>query len=492
MKKVSVIIVTMNRKKDLQDCLRSYRNQSYKSIEIIVVDNSKINIGAAGGRNKGVKSAKGDYYLFSDDDVVADKNMVAKMVKFFESNSDIGVAQPLIFEKGRPDRLQGAGHAINLWTGRISAWGAGEKNTGQYDLTREIPLCGCIWMVRKEVFDKTGGYDNEYFIPYEDSDFCMKIVRLGYKNYCLGNAFALHRGRKSTFVHPLVELIGITTPQRSFRVARNKIIFLTKHASYRQKLVFFTVFFPLYLAVHSLLIAVSFRLDIFINYWQGVFSGLRYLSNFIYKHLLYWLMSWQEPVVQLLDANIKTVLDVGCGQGLPMLSIKSRINLDRTVGVDLFEPYLDYCKQNNIHDEYLKIDVRKLPYPAKSFDAVISLQVMEHLPKKEAWKVLEKMEKIARKQVVVAMPIGEMYHPAVDNNPLQLHKSSFTPEEFIKRGYKVLKFGRKDILGETGIVHKVKSIWLRRLIFVLNFLLTPLYYSVQSLSNYHIYAYKNK
>jgi hypothetical protein len=115
---------------------------------------------------------------------------------------------------------------------------------------------------------------------------------------------------------------------------------------------------------------------------------------------------------------------------------------------------------------------------------------MEHLPKADAWKVLKNMERIARKQVIVAMPIGEMYHPAVDNNPLQLHKSSFVPEDFTKRGYKVLKFGRKDILGEIGVVHKFSSPLIRRSIFILNFLLTPLYYLNQSFSDYHMYAYK--
>lgn len=491
MKKVSVIIVTMNRKDDLKDCLASYKKQNYKPVEIIIVDNSKVNLGAAEGRNVGARKANGEYLLFSDDDVVADRNMVKNLVDFFESNTKAGVVQPLISEKGKPDVLQGAGHAINLWTGRITAWGAGEKNTGQYDAIRQVPLCGCIWMVRKDVFDQTGGYDDEYFIPYEDSDFCLRVSRLGYKNYCMGAATALHRGRKSTFVHPWVELIGITSPERAYRVARNKIIFISKHGSQIQNMVFMGLFLPAYITIHSFMIMVSGRLDILGKYWQGIFSGVAYFLTKTYNNLLYWLMSWQEPVVQLFDPQVKSILDVGCGQGLPMLNIKSRRNLDRTVGVDLFDPYLKYCKQNRIHDEYVKIDVRKLSFAPKSFDAVISLQVMEHLSKADAWKVLKNMEKIARKQVIVAMPIGDMYHPAVDNNPLQLHKSSFVPDDFIKRGYKVLKFGRKEILGEIGIVHKFNSPIIRRIIFILNFLLTPLYYFNQSFSDYHMYAYKN-
>ncbi|MFH1863975.1 MAG: hypothetical protein ABIJ85_03685, partial [bacterium] len=86
--------------------------------------------------------------------------------------------------------------------------------------------------------------------------------------------------------------------------------------------------------------------------------------------------------------------------------------------------------------------------------------------------------------------IGEMHHPAVDNNPLQLHKSAFHPEEFEKRGYKVTKFGRKSLLGENGIVHKTRNDILRKFIYSLNFVMSPLFYAIPSLNDYHFYAVK--
>lgn len=512
MKKVSVIIVTMDRKKDLEDCLLSYTQQNYKQIEIVVVNNgsgkglsvwlkrnypkvilieNKKNLGAAEGRNIGAGKANGDIFLFSDDDVIADRNMIKKMVNFFDRNKHVGVAQPLIFEKGNPEIMQGAGHNINLTTGRIAAWGAGEKNTGQYNRIRNIPLCGCIWMVKRSIFEDVGGYDDVFFIPYEDSDFSLRVSRFGYINYCVGSATAFHRGRKTTFIHPWIEFLGITSPERAYRVARNKIIFITKHSSKKQKIIFFGIFLPIYISLQSLVILTTGRFDILVRYWHGIISGIGYFIDSAYKKIIYWLISWQEPVVYLLKPSVKTLLDVGCGEGLPMQNIKSRRKLDYTVGVDLFDPYLQYCKQNQIHDRYFKVDVRKLPFRNKSFDAVISLQVLEHLTKKEAWKVLKKMEKIAKKQVIVATPIGEMYHPAVDKNKLQLHHSSFQPEDFEKRGFKVMMFGRKDLLGEHGIVHKLQNNFLKKILFVFNFMLTPIYFLIPSFNDYHVYAYKN-
>ncbi len=144
-----------------------------------------------------------------------------------------------------------------------------------------------------------------------------------------------------------------------------------------------------------------------------------------------------------------------------------------------------------IHNDYLISDVRKLPFKDKTYDVVMALQVLEHLPKKDAWKLLSKMEKIAKKQVIVATPIGEMYHPPVDGNNLQLHLSEFLPEEFEKKGYKVVKVGLKQITGENGIVHRVQNDILRKIIYAVNIVITLVLYVWQSQANYYLVAYKN-
>jgi 2-polyprenyl-3-methyl-5-hydroxy-6-metoxy-1,4-benzoquinol methylase len=210
----------------------------------------------------------------------------------------------------------------------------------------------------------------------------------------------------------------------------------------------------------------------------------------MFRKILLFAMSLQEPACWIIDRQAKTVLDVGSGPGLPMELLKVWHRFKLTVGVDVFKPYLNETKKKKIHDKYVLQDIRKLDFPDKSYDVVIALQVIEHLEKKEAWKLIAKMEKIAKRQVILATPIGYMYHHHTDNNPHQEHKSEFLPEELEKKGYKILKFGRKEILGEHGIVH-TKNAALRKIYFFINFLLTPVYYFVQPFSNYHVYAYKN-
>lgn len=293
--KVSVVVVSKDRKEDLIECIDGYLNSSYKPLEVIVVDNasspplktwfkkrypnvklilSVSNVGAAEGRNVGLREAHGDYIVFSDDDAYPDRNMVKHLVEAFKQQEDAGIIQPLVYDKQKKNLLQGAGHSISTLTGRITAWGVREKDTGQYEGLREVPMCGCVWMVKREVFEKIGEYDEEYFIPYEDSDFSIRASEAGYKNYCYSKAKTWHQGIKTSFIHPWLEWLGITSSERAYRVARNKLLFMRKHSPFPQNLLFFFGIFPLMLFTHSLIILATRRLDVLAKYWGGVFSGL--------------------------------------------------------------------------------------------------------------------------------------------------------------------------------------------------------------------------
>lgn len=525
-KKVSVVIVTKDRKKDLVECVDSYLACLYKNLEIIVVDNASkpplliwfpqkyktvklittdANLGAAEGRNVGFAQATGEYIVFTDDDAYADKDMVSELVKVFEEHKNAGIAQPLVYDKNAKQMLQGAGHDINLLTGRIIAWGVQEKDTGQYVGIRKVPMCGCVWMVARKVFTKIGTYDEDYFIPYEDSDFSIRARKAGFGLYCNSMAKTWHQGIKTTYVHPWVEWLGITSPVRAYRVARNKIIFMRKHSPFPQNLFFFFIMLPCYALAHSLIIILARRFDILLQYWLGLISGIIYALAFPFlglreqykvldnklKPFKMFLMAWTDPIPLVTDKNVRTILDLGCGDGKLMIMIKSRRHIDKAVGVDIFEADLDSARARNTHEEYLLQDVRKVSFPKKSFDLVLSSHVVEHLPKMDAEKFIAKMEAMANKQVIIATPIGETYHPAVGGNIHQMHLSSFVPEDFHKMGYKTINYGWKWLLAEDGLAHTVKSELARKLVYGFNILVTPIYYLFPQISDYVFVAYKD-
>lgn len=527
-KLVSVVIVTHNRKKDLLECVDSYFKSSYYPIEVIVVDNasnppiatwlpkkypsiklitSDCNLGAAEGRNRGLAQAKGKYILFTDDDALADVNMVEYLVEAVRQKKDAGIIQPLVYDKQKKNMLQGAGHDIDLTTGRIKAWGVREIDRGQYEGLRKVPMCGCVWMVKREVFEKVGNFDAEYFIPYEDSDFCLRVSNAGFEIYCYSNAKAWHQGLKSTYVHPWIEWLGITSKERAYRVARNKIIFMRKHSPFPNNLIFFFLLLPSYAAMHSLIVATTGRLDILTKYWLGLISGIFYALIYpiraklikIYDKfdeslhpLKMILMAWTDPLTWVINRKGKTILDLACGQGKPMELIKYRMKVKRAVGVDLFEPYIEQAKKKHIHDQYILADIRKVKFRPKSFDIVLASHVLEHLSKKDAFGVLDNMERWAKKQVIVTTPIGEHYHALEDGNILQLHVSSFMPVDFEKRGYKIKKYGWKWLLGDKGLVHKaIGNDIIKKAFYAINILATPIYYLFQGTCDYVFVAWKD-
>ncbi|KKQ25813.1 MAG: hypothetical protein US39_C0004G0058 [Microgenomates group bacterium GW2011_GWC1_37_12b] len=298
---VSAVIVTMNRKDELIDCIDSLIKSKCIFSEIVVVDNgskiptksflskkfpkvkiirSEVNIGAAAGRNLGIKNVNGDFIFFMDDDAVIDNMAICQMLEVFKKYKNVGLVQPKVYDKDQPTVIQGAGHTINLMTGRAKAWGIMEPDHGQYDNDREIPMTGGIVLVKKSVIKKIGVFDEDYFIPYEDSDLCMRATKAGFKVYCSGEAKSWHQGKKATAVNPRLEWMGVTTPERAYRIARNKIIFMRKHAPLANKVIFMLVILPFYALAHSAIIVSSNRFDIFFNYWKGLFSGLLYFLTY--------------------------------------------------------------------------------------------------------------------------------------------------------------------------------------------------------------------
>ncbi|MDD5037926.1 MAG: methyltransferase domain-containing protein [Dehalococcoidales bacterium] len=157
-----------------------------------------------------------------------------------------------------------------------------------------------------------------------------------------------------------------------------------------------------------------------------------------------------NTVGRLIDKEARTVLDVGCGKGEPMMAI-NRHQHYLTVGIDVFEPYLRECRRQGIHHQYLLGDIRKLPFRDKSFDVVLCMEVLEHLERADGEKLLRDMERTARKQVLLTTPVGKYQQESFEGNPHQEHKYIWSPDEMQALGYKVTGIGWRNLGGKAGI-----------------------------------------
>ena len=166
--------------------------------------------------------------------------------------------------------------------------------------------------------------------------------------------------------------------------------------------------------------------------------------------------------------NCESVLDLGCGPSSPLQYCK---NVKHSVGVEAFTDYLNRSKKSEIHTEYLNKNIKDVNFPNDSFDAVIFIEVLEHLTENEGMQILEKAGNWAKKKIIVTSPNGFINQKEVDNNPLQKHLSGWDYKKMRKMGFKIrglagLKFlrqeGQSDVM-EGELLHSIrfrpKSFW---------------------------------
>lgn len=162
-----------------------------------------------------------------------------------------------------------------------------------------------------------------------------------------------------------------------------------------------------------------------------------------------------HTTIYCLQKNLKdceTALDLGCGSSSPLKYCK---NIEYSVGVESFKPSLEESKKKKIHTEYIEKKIEEVDFPENSFDAVVMIEVLEHLTEESGYAMLKKAEKWAKKKVIVSTPNGFLPQNPYDNNPFQKHLSGWGIKMmkelgFHCRGLSGFKFIRYDTPIEAG------------------------------------------
>lgn len=162
-------------------------------------------------------------------------------------------------------------------------------------------------------------------------------------------------------------------------------------------------------------------------------------------------------------SDCESVLDVACGSASPIRGFSHR--LKHSVGVDGFEPSIEKSRQAGIHSEYRKMNVLEIgdKFAPGSFDAVVALDLIEHLEKPDAQKLIQMMERIAAKKIIIFTPNGFLPQGEFENNAYQRHVSGWSVSEMRELGYKVYGVnGWKPLRGEFARVRfKPETLWNR-------------------------------
>jgi len=230
---LSIIIVNYNVKEFLQNLIHSIEKASSNLIkEIIIIDNAsddgsvefirekfpqiklianQKNLGFGKANNIGLKQASGKFILLINPDTLVAEDTFDKMITFFNENKNVGLAGCKILNPDGTLQLPCRRSFPGPWTSFTKVTGLStlfpkSKIFARYNLTYldenqtyEVDaISGSFMMMRREVFEKVGGFDEQFFMYGEDLDLCYRIQKAGYKVFYVHSTQIIHYKGEST------------------------------------------------------------------------------------------------------------------------------------------------------------------------------------------------------------------------------------------------------------------------------------------------------
>ncbi len=241
---VFVIILNYNHHADTLACLASVFQNDYKNFKVILLDHASSNdtaeairnaysqvqiiplvenLGYAGNNNIGIGLALeqgADWILVLNDDTVLDTSCLSSLIQIGELDADIGMLGPMVYHFNEQDVIQSAGGMLGKYWNSIHL-GQNEPDRGQFSAIREVDwISGCAILVRRAVIEQVGMLDPNYFLYWEEIDWCLRASRAGWKIVHVPQARLWHKGVQRDYQ---------PQPFVTYYVTRNHLFLLSKH-----------------------------------------------------------------------------------------------------------------------------------------------------------------------------------------------------------------------------------------------------------------------
>lgn len=201
-----------------------YIKHRYKDVVSLKAIQNGANYGYAGGNNRGIRHATGDYILVCNNDLILDKNLVKELVTTARQNEAAATVPKLMF-KNKPGYINNAGselHPDKDWP--ITELGFDKKDSKKYSKTREVTaFCGACVLFSRSFLENVGLFDKRFFMYFEDGDLSWRGQKAGYKFFYSPKALAYHE-------HTGTSKEG--SPLFNHFVGRNRLLILLKHAGF--------------------------------------------------------------------------------------------------------------------------------------------------------------------------------------------------------------------------------------------------------------------
>ena len=242
---VSIITVNYNGCRHTLELLKSIQELTYPNIELIVVDNCSSesvdpiaeefplvtlvklqkNLGFAGGNNAGIQIANGDYFYLVNNDTVLTEGCIEPLIDRIRTSPKTGMVCPKILYHEQPDIIQYAGYTpIHPITVRNKGIGFQEPDMGQYNNATETALAhGAAMFIPRSVVADVGLMAPQYFLYYEEIDYCERIKRAGYRIWYEPDSTILHKESMS---------VGKESTLKAYYMSRNRLLYLRRNVQW--------------------------------------------------------------------------------------------------------------------------------------------------------------------------------------------------------------------------------------------------------------------
>lgn len=197
-----IILIDNNSNKDEESYLYLEKLAQYINVTIIKSDE---NLGFAKANNKGMDIAKGRNFLLLNPDVVLHNNIVKTLSDYLDSHEDVGMAGPKVLNvdgsfqqpclRGKPYPKDTLFHLIGLakafpnnpYFNGYALW-----HLDRDEINECGALSGCCMMLKKTLYEKIGGMDEQFFLYQEETDWGLRTAKAGYKTIYNPNAVITH------------------------------------------------------------------------------------------------------------------------------------------------------------------------------------------------------------------------------------------------------------------------------------------------------------
>lgn len=254
------LVIVDNKSKDSSiDIIESYE----KEINIKLIKND-INKGFAEACNTAAKISKGKYIFITNQDVIFPSDIFIRLKKIYnnlKNDLEIVISPALIFENGTIHYFGAKIHFLGFsYTPEL-----GEKLPKKRIIKKTERFSGGGSFMKKDFFLEMGGFDESFFMYYEDTDLSLKMLRIGHKIYTTNDTFLIHQKNYQTL-----------NDSQYFFLERNRFIVLVKNFDNIRKLIPFIIIIEIILLFHSILIRkFKLRIKIYID----ILSKIKYLEN---------------------------------------------------------------------------------------------------------------------------------------------------------------------------------------------------------------------